>query len=67
MTETPEAMWARLPLEVQHELDDLVKEHRSASAVKLLRNADVVPPLGIAEARDVFQYRTSVLKPPPRF
>ncbi|WP_020664405.1 hypothetical protein [Amycolatopsis benzoatilytica] len=67
MSETPEAMWARLPLEVQHELDGLVKEHRSASAVKLLRKADVSPRMGIAEARDVFEYRKSILKPPPLF
>jgi hypothetical protein len=67
MSETPEALWARLPLEVQYELDNLVKEHRSASAVKLVRKSGVTPRPGIAEARDVYEYRLAILKPPPRF
>ncbi|MET9261474.1 hypothetical protein [Amycolatopsis sp. NPDC004079] len=67
MSETPEALWARLPLEVQHEVDGLVTEHRTASAVKTIRKSGVTPRPGIAEAQAVYQHRMSVLKPPPRF
>ncbi|WP_326566605.1 hypothetical protein VSH64_32740 [Amycolatopsis rhabdoformis] len=65
--EAARALWAQMPLDLQFEVDRLVTDHQPAAALKVIRKWGLDPKPGIAESRAVTDYRTSVLKVPPRF